>query len=41
MNEAIGLYQSFGFKQITPYYHNPVPGAMFMELDLKEKAGEQ
>jgi putative acetyltransferase len=35
MNDAIGLYHSLGFKEIEPYYHNPVPGAKFMELDLR------
>ena len=35
MNDAIGLYRSYGFKEIAPYYQNPVPGAVFMELDLK------
>jgi len=34
MNDAIGLYESLGFKQIEAYYQNPVPGAIFMELDL-------
>ena len=36
MNDAIGLYQTYGFKQIERYYDNPVPAAMFMELDLSE-----
>lgn len=36
MNDAIALYRSFGFKEIEPYYDNPVPGAKFMELKLKE-----
>jgi putative acetyltransferase len=35
MNDAIALYRSYGFKEIDPYYTNPVPGAMFMELNLK------
>jgi len=35
MNDAIALYRSLGFKEIEPYYKNPVPGAKFMELDLK------
>lgn len=34
MNDAIVLYRSFGFKEIEPYYDNPVPGAIFMELTL-------
>lgn len=34
MNTAIALYRSFGFREIEPYYDNPVPGAKFMELDL-------
>ena len=37
MNDAIALYRSFGFKEIKPYYKNPVPGAMFMELNLSER----
>ncbi len=35
MNDAIALYRSFGFKEIEPYYENPVPGAKFMELSLR------
>jgi GNAT superfamily N-acetyltransferase len=35
MNKAIALYQSSGFKDIQPYYDNPVPGARFMEMDLR------
>jgi putative acetyltransferase len=35
MNDAIRLYRSLGFKEIEPYYNNPVPGAKFMELDLR------
>jgi GNAT superfamily N-acetyltransferase len=34
MNDAIALYRSRGFKEIPAYYHNPVPGAIFMELGL-------
>ncbi|HEX3143348.1 MAG TPA: GNAT family N-acetyltransferase [Pyrinomonadaceae bacterium] len=34
MNDAIDLYRSYGFKEIASYYDNPVPGAIFMELDL-------
>ncbi len=35
MDDAIALYRSIGFREIEPYYDNPVPGAKFMELDLK------
>lgn len=38
MNDAIALYRSRGFKEIEPYYKNPVPGAIFMELDLGSEA---
>lgn len=32
MDLAIEMYRSLGFKEIEPYYHNPVVGAAFMEL---------
>ena len=35
MNDAIALYGALGFKEIEAYYNNPVPGAKFMELDLR------
>jgi putative acetyltransferase len=34
MGSAIRLYRALGFKEIDPYYKNPVPGALFMELTL-------
>lgn len=34
MKEATSLYRSLGFKEIDPYRHNPMVGAMFMELIL-------
>jgi putative acetyltransferase len=35
MGEAIKMYRSLQFREIEPYYHNPVEGALFMELSLK------
>lgn len=34
MEPALALYRSLGFVDITPYRHNPEPGACFLELDL-------
>ena len=34
MAQAIELYRSIGFREIPPYYDNPVAGALFMELRL-------
>ncbi len=34
MKEAQVLYQSLGFLKIPSYCHNPVPGAVFLELNL-------
>jgi GNAT superfamily N-acetyltransferase len=34
MDNAIALYSSVGFREIPPYYKNPVPNAFFMELEL-------
>jgi putative acetyltransferase len=35
MGEAQRLYESLGFREIEPYYDNPVPGARFLELALR------
>ena len=35
MREAVKLYQSLGFRRVERYYHNPHPGALFFELDLR------
>jgi putative acetyltransferase len=34
MTAARRLYRSLGFRQIAPYYRNPAPGIVYMELDL-------
>ena len=32
MTEAVELYRSMGFDEIEPYRHNPIPGALFLEM---------
>lgn len=39
MDQAIAMYRSLGFREIPPYYKNPVAGATFMELDLDQERG--
>ncbi len=34
MKEARALYGSLGFEPIPSYCHNPIPGAVFLELNL-------
>jgi putative acetyltransferase len=34
MRAALQLYRRLGFQSIAPYTSNPVPGAVFLELDL-------
>jgi putative acetyltransferase len=35
MGEAVALYRSLGFREIAPYYENPIEGAVYLELDLR------
>ena len=34
LQPAIHLYQEFGFKNISAYYHNPLPDVVYMEKQL-------
>ncbi len=34
MKDAVVMYRRLGFKEIAPYRENPIPGAMYMELEL-------
>lgn len=36
MTGAIALYRALGFIDVPPYYHNPVPGALFLGRDLSQ-----
>ncbi len=38
MKEAIGLYESLGFRRTEAYYQNPSPCAVFMALDITHHA---
>jgi putative acetyltransferase len=34
MGDAVALYRKFGFRNIPPYWNNPLPGVEYMELQL-------
>ena len=35
MGRAVEIYQKLGFVEIEPYRVNPIPGAKYLELDIK------
>lgn len=34
MPAAVALYRDLGFTDCAPYYHNPIPGSLYMECTL-------
>lgn len=34
MEAARALYEDLGFQEIPPYYHNPIPGAHYLKVQL-------
>ena len=34
MQDAVRMYRAYGFREIAPYRANPIPGALYMELEL-------
>jgi putative acetyltransferase len=39
MEAARALYASMGFREVEPYYNNPIDGAVYMELPLSPGTG--
>jgi len=39
MAAALALYRRLDFREIAPYYENPVEGAVFLELQLDRSVG--
>lgn len=37
LRAAMGLYESLGFEQTSPYYENPLAGVVYWRLDLKSR----
>ncbi|MET0311257.1 MAG: GNAT family N-acetyltransferase [Burkholderiaceae bacterium] len=35
MEAARALYEELGFREIPPYYHNPIPGAHYLRAELE------
>jgi putative acetyltransferase len=36
MDNAISLYRRYGFREIAAYYDNPIAGALYFELNLRD-----
>jgi ribosomal protein S18 acetylase RimI-like enzyme len=41
MAEAFALYKRCGFLEIPPYYHNPVPGTVYLGKQLSPHANQE
>jgi GNAT superfamily N-acetyltransferase len=40
LTEAIMLYRSMGFREIKPYYHNPLESVIYLERELRPRRRE-
>lgn len=34
MQDAVRMYRAYGFRETSPYRKNPIPGALYMEIEL-------
>jgi ribosomal protein S18 acetylase RimI-like enzyme len=34
LRPALTLYRQYGFREIAPYYDNPIPGVIYLEKTL-------
>jgi GNAT superfamily N-acetyltransferase len=41
MQEAFALYKRFGFSEITAYYHNPMPGTVYLGKRLTPRGASR
>jgi GNAT superfamily N-acetyltransferase len=41
LTEAVQLYETLGFRTTAPYYSNPLPGVVYMELKIDRSTGDR
>ncbi len=41
MKTAVAIYRRYGFREIPPYRQNPMPGTLYLELELQNAATAQ
>ncbi len=41
MKTAVAMYRRYGFREILPYRENPMPGTLYLELELQNAATAQ
>lgn len=41
LTKAVQLYKTLGFRTTAPYYSNPLPGVVYLELNLSGPTGDR